>query len=57
MLHGGSGLNGDGAPVVPSDDGLDDDAEERIAKTMVWTAKSGAPCNCDETRLESGKQR
>jgi hypothetical protein len=57
MLHSGLGLNGDSAPVVPSDDGLDDDVEERIAKTMVWTAKLGGPCNCDETQLELGKRR
>jgi hypothetical protein len=38
LAGGGSGLNGDGAPVVPSDDVLDDDVDERMAKTMVWMA-------------------
>jgi hypothetical protein len=38
-------MNGDGASVAPSDDGLDDDAEEKLAKMMALVACSNACWN------------
>jgi hypothetical protein len=57
LAGGGSGLVGDGTLVVPGDDGLDDDAKERTAQMMVWTACSRASCSCDETRVELRERR
>jgi hypothetical protein len=45
-------VDGDGSPVVPRDDGVDDDARCNLGKAIAWSIRSGASWNDEEVRSE-----